>query len=88
MEHISELKRLIKKRKRQRTAIRTNLGGETVRRKGKLFLKEDAYSNAVREGVMLDLVRKMLPHAGITGICVNWNVTCGRHRDRMNSSGS
>ena len=37
---------------------------------------------------MLELVREMLPHANITEICVNVNLTCGRHRDRMNSAGS
>ncbi len=60
MEHLSELKRLIKKRKWQRSHIRTNIGGETVRRKGKIYLKEGVYSNYVREGPLLDLVRLML----------------------------
>ena len=44
------------------------------------------YSNTRHQGEILELVQTMLP--GITKVCLNKNVVCGKHTDSKNNGPS
>ena len=82
---MEKLSALVKAFKFHKAHVRTNLGGEVIQYPKSRFLKEGIYSNSVRSGPILEHVQSMFGDE-ISELCLNFNVTCGPHRDSKNSS--
>ena len=64
------------------TALRANIAEDPTRSlPGSRFLKKRIKSDTHAKGAILDTVREMVPEA--THCCLNLNICCPKHKDRI-----